>query len=370
MPLIPINIDTPDSGGGDNLYTGGDKSNKNNVYLEKLIIDHKADVIKHLIVMHEASSAYKAGAIVARGGQLYTAKNDIPAKAFDIVDWIFPIMQIGKNLLSNGNFSVWQRGTSFSDSRSNVYTADRWRVSSGSSGTYDVSNPASNVLRIESTEHKDSTFLGIRQTLPDLQELNGQTITLSAFVKTNVAGKVALRIQRVSSTDYHPGDGTWKKMTYIVTRSDFVKYTDFGILIYPGAATTINDGDYIEVKDFQLELGSVATLVEILDPAIQLLKCRYFYRMVGGTTAIFDAVLYEAHAPYDWKDMYKTPTPKLLNGIGKLVKLGREVFDIKSVKLNEDRGLIDLETITAGGEAGIAIALLPDAVALDSEIYE
>jgi len=328
MPLTPINIDIENSGKGDNLFTGGGKSNDNDIYLEKLINDHKNDIIKHPLIIN------------------------------------------AKNILTNGNFKRWQRGTSFSSSASNIYTSDRWRVSSGSSGAYDVSNPASNVLRIESTEYKDNTFLGIRQTIPDLYHLNGETITLSAFVKTNVAGKVALRIQRVSSTDYHPGDSTWRKMSYTVTRSDFIKYTDFGILIYPDDVTTVNDGDYIEVKEFQLEMGSVATDFEFADPTIQLLKCRYFYRVLGGTTAIFDAVLYEAHAPYDWKDMYKTPTPKLLDGIGKLVKLGRAVYDINSVKLNEDRGLIDLETITPGAEDGIAIALVPNAIALDSEIYD
>lgn len=326
MPLNPINLGTTaNDGTGSTLREAMDRSNKNDAYLEGLISSGSGGVV----------SGFSAA----------------------------------KNLLINGDFFVWQRGKSFSND-SNIYTADRWRSSTGNNIRHTVKNVGLRGLKIESSENKRDSYIGIRQTIPNYYELNGKAITLSGWVKTNVAGKVALRIQRVSSTDYHPGNGAWKKMFYTVTRSDFGDYIDFGVSMFPGAASDIDRRDYIEVKEFQLEMGTQASEFEVINPITELMQCRHFYRILGGNVAIFDAVLYEAHVPVDWIDMYKVPTPKLLKGSGTLINLGRVTYNILGIKLNESRGLIDLITITPGAEDGIALALLPGAVALDSEIYE
>jgi len=34
---------------------------------------------------------------------------------------------VQQNLLINGGFEIWQRGTSFSMTNSGIYTADRWK---------------------------------------------------------------------------------------------------------------------------------------------------------------------------------------------------------------------------------------------------
>jgi hypothetical protein len=49
----------------------------------------------------------------------------------------------GKNKIINGDFSVWQRGTSFSSPSDDTYSsADRWKVSRDGSPTFTVSQQA------------------------------------------------------------------------------------------------------------------------------------------------------------------------------------------------------------------------------------
>ena len=43
-------------------------------------------------------------------------------------NWAGPLFAAGKNKVMNGDFSIWQRGTSFSDVAGGPAIADRWTV--------------------------------------------------------------------------------------------------------------------------------------------------------------------------------------------------------------------------------------------------
>ena len=95
----------------------------------------------------------------------------------------------GKNKIINGDFGIWQRGTSFTNLATNTYTADRWTVSSTNS-TIDVSQGSftagtAPVAGYEGTyfatvtadaTDTDARFL---QKIEDARTFAGQTVTVS-----------------------------------------------------------------------------------------------------------------------------------------------------------------------------------------------
>ncbi|MCP3943808.1 MAG: hypothetical protein GY710_20335 [Desulfobacteraceae bacterium] len=99
-----------------------------------------------------------------------------------------------KNLLINGNFDIWQRGTNFNiDNTTNVYTADRWKTEglnfSGNVsrqafavGQTDVPNNPKYFVRLMSISNADQVFLS--QHIEDVRTCAGKTLTLSSWLKS------------------------------------------------------------------------------------------------------------------------------------------------------------------------------------------
>lgn len=139
------------------------------------------------------------------------------------------------NLLLNGNFSVWQRGTAFSvtDTAEYTYTADRWRVK------------AATAIAKDSSGLKTSAACTLEQRLEDADylALSGKNVTLS-----------------------YSADGT------VVTRT----YT----LSSPVVSIPMTAGSVLNwVK---LESGSTATPFSPRTNAEELLLCQRFYERQDG----------------------------------------------------------------------------------------
>lgn len=83
------------------------------------------------------------------------------------------------NMLVNGDFQVWQRGTSFT-SASNIYTADRWQLTTSSSIT---------ISKIAAGCHltTGAAWNGIQHKYEDYAFLRGKTVTLSCYA-SNITG--------------------------------------------------------------------------------------------------------------------------------------------------------------------------------------
>jgi len=58
--------------------------------------------------------------------------------AIDTSVWNVGFGQAGKNKIINGDFGIWQRGTTFTNLTAGAYSADRWIVQT-SNNTIDVS---------------------------------------------------------------------------------------------------------------------------------------------------------------------------------------------------------------------------------------
>lgn len=99
---------------------------------------------------------------------------------------------VNPNLLDNGGFMVWQRGTSFTGAG---YTADRWRVANNTVGA-EVKKAGQSLdplykgyaIIIGGNASHSSDF-NIQQRIEDIRTLQGQYVTFSGRFWSSVAGK-------------------------------------------------------------------------------------------------------------------------------------------------------------------------------------
>jgi len=207
-----------------------------------------------------------------------------------------------KNYIINGNFDIWQRGTSETGRTSSGYVADRWFINpSGGSvdssrqeftaGQTDVPNEPQYFYRFENTVADDN--VGLWQKFEDVRTFAGQTITISFYAKytTNKPTNLFIDLNQnfgssgsseVSTSvfdDTNPYTTSWQKFTYTVTVPSI-------------SGKTINANNYIGVRfgnrtnetfDFdiaqvQVEKGSVATDFEYRPIGEEISLCQRYYQ--------------------------------------------------------------------------------------------
>ena len=181
-----------------------------------------------------------------------------------------------KNLIINGGFDVWQRGTSFSPTGSRMYTADRWSFEGASltiSRSTDV--PSGHLFkysaRIQNTSGATSNN---RSYIEDLNTLlpNGIPWTLSAWVKVT-SGGINLDL---GDTDVVSGGFSTSSVWTKISVSSSSRNTA-GVNAFLDIFVDANTDAYI--TGIQLELGSVATDFEHRSYGEELALCqRYFWR--------------------------------------------------------------------------------------------
>jgi len=203
--------------------------------------------------------------------------------------------QIGgrRNLIINGGFDVWQRGTSWSDVTNGQYVADRFFVQK--TGTTPVSRVSCSVDGFDYALRQE----GSASSLKHLQIIEknpsmyaGQTFTLSVWVRGQRSdGTGAISIGTVydgastlvGGSTFYDLSSTWKKYTVTFTLpSEPSSYLRVQV---SGSAT--GAGDYLETTGWQLELGSVATPFEHRSYGEELALCQRYYEhgLVQGTAA-------------------------------------------------------------------------------------
>ena len=195
-----------------------------------------------------------------------------------------------KNLIINGGFDVWQRGTSFTSTSVNEYSADRFRTEgyglsttisrqSFTAGQTDVPNFPTYFCRVATSTVSAGQFWGLQQRIETPQVMSyGQTVTVSFWVKatTGTLASGAFTYGLDSSKSSSPAlTTTWQKITNTFTCGLSGNYSSF-YPVYLGAGSAAISVDIAQV---QLELGSVATDFEHRSYGEELALCqRYFTR--------------------------------------------------------------------------------------------
>jgi hypothetical protein len=273
------------------------------------------------------------------GQVIYMTDADQTA-VWDGSSWVGLERSRDRNVIINGAMQVAQRGTSTASITGDGYfTADRWRDSLSSLGTW-----------TQSVENDAPTGSGFRKSLKMLcttanaspsagaynvfsQKLEGQNIqqfakgtasakqfAVSFWVKSNVTGTYVLEIydmdnnRQVSASYTVSSSATWEKKTIIFPAdttgafdNDNAQSLEFNFWL--GAGTTYTSGtlnttwasatsatravgqtnlasatnNYWQVTGVQLEAGAVATPFEFEDYETTLAKCqRYYQRIAPG----------------------------------------------------------------------------------------
>ncbi len=214
----------------------------------------------------------------------------------------------GKNKIINGDFSIWQRGTSFSNPNG-VYAADRWLIGNAvavptftvsqqsfTPGTAPVSGYESQYfLRCAVTNIGSSTAQYINTRMEDVRTFAGQTVTISFWAKFDTS--------RVLQFQFIQNFGTGGSGDVVVTAQNvtvtngWARYSaSFNIPSISGK--TIGAGSYLQFMfitpaanytldlwGIQVERGTVATAFQTATGTLQgeLAACqRYYWRVVNG----------------------------------------------------------------------------------------
>lgn len=231
-------------------------------------------------VIHKTGDETKAGILTLTDGLKLQGQNVSPFNG-------------SKNYIINGNFDVWQRGTSFNGS--SEYTADRWKAQiSGDVGT---KNRSTNVptgykyaLNLSITGSSPFAQIGQHIEFVNFKGLRGKTATLSFWVKANNTNISSMTYRIRYSTNLEDEtilftgstlvsgsktvSTTWQQHT---TSFDVpTGITSMSIEFSTGA---VSNGDIFYITGVQLEEGSVATPFENRQYGLELSLCQRYYEV-------------------------------------------------------------------------------------------
>jgi hypothetical protein len=229
----------------------------------------------------------------------------------------------GKSKIINGDFGVWQRGTSFAvTGSSDNFTADRFIAwHNGSTGTNtvtrqtfsvgqtDVPNNPTYFLRwAVTTLGSGQSVIDFRHRVEDVSVFATQTVTFSYYAKASSAiasGNVVVYATQNFGSGGSAGVDTLMTLSSTALSTGWVRYTATATLPSISGKTVgagsyvqyfirvngISNGLSVDVSNWQVEAGSVATAFQTATGTIQgeLSACqRYFVRWGGGS--IYEAM--------------------------------------------------------------------------------
>ena len=269
------------------------------------------------------------------------------------VAWAGPAFVAGKNKIINGDFGVWQRGTSFSPTY-NAFTADRWIEDATTA--YPTSQTISQqtftpgsapvagyegqyYLQFAYTYAAGNGGQFLSQRIENVQTLAGQTATLSFWVKVASAASLgnAVLIQNFGSG----GSGSVTTTVGAASATTSWQRVSFTVSIPSIAGKTVGAGSYLDLRIFmptassttsiwgvQLEAGSVATAFQTATGTLQgeLSACqRYYFRATSSSS-------------YGWVGSgigYNTTTASIATVLPVQMRIPPTAVDFSTLALND-----------------------------------
>jgi hypothetical protein len=239
-----------------------------------------------------------------------------------------------RNAIINGNFDIWQRGTSFTG---NEYGVDRWlHVRAGTTHTVTrqpftlgqtaVPNEPTYFCRTVVTSVAGAgNYALLLQRIEDVRTFAGQQVTVSFWAKVDATKNISVELSQDFGTGGSPSAvvnglgvtkvsiGTsWQKVTVTTTLPSISGKTlgtdnnnNLGIVIWFDSGSTFNarndslgqQSGTFEIAQVQVERGPVATPFERRPIGQELALCQRYYEksyqqdVVAGTPTTLGAFL-------------------------------------------------------------------------------
>jgi Carbohydrate binding domain len=215
----------------------------------------------------------------------------------------------GKNKIISGDFSVWQRGTTFTNVGGGNYTADRWVLSADVNPTsHTISQQAFTAgaapvagyesayfLRSAITTVGSTTALEMQQRIEDVRTFAGQTVTLSFWAKADSARSSIIYLYQNFGSGGSSGvyvatptinyTTSWQRFTFTMNVPSISgKTLGTNHSLYVAIRQAAASGSTLDLWGVQLEAGSVATPFTTASNTLQgeLALCqRYYWRQTA-----------------------------------------------------------------------------------------
>ena len=261
-----------------------------------------------------------------------------------------------RNLVKNGGFDVWQRGTSFTNVSGKNYIADRWWCTPNS-GAHTQTRQASGLngfdycLRMQ--RNAGQTAGGVVYLLNEFESIDssrhrGKKLTFSFYARkganfSHSSSYLTSNLTSGTGTDQSLSAGLtggaglisvnntlttdWQKFTHTTSSVLASNVNQICIQFTTVHAGTAGTNDYYELAGVQLEVGTEATDFENRSFGEELALCqRYHCKGSISTTGNGSTVYISASSMFP-QQMRATPTIVLTDDEGNVGKCSNDALD-------------------------------------------
>lgn len=247
----------------------------------------------------------KKSPLVLSGAQLQQLQST------DYADIGIPFLAF-RNRVLNGDFNIWQRGTSLvTITSSGTHYPDQWvylfdgsaasissqRVAFTTGQTAVPDNPLYYVENSVSVGATGQTFLQMCQNIEGVGTFQGQSVTVSFWAKADTGTRtLGVSLQQVFGTGGSPSSSVSTSGTTFTLTTSWAKYSyTFSVPSISGKTLGTNGNDYlqlilshpvnsgftIDIAHVQFEQGSNATQFESRPTDFELSLCQRYFAPAG-----------------------------------------------------------------------------------------